>query len=105
MREGSQKAAWRERRNASVFSKSDDVPAWVCKDPNLTEAWAHDRSLTTMKTVVGYHRHFDGKLAKINEEWSLSNCSADTFWKYALEAIIKWLLSYFSFMINDYYSC
>ena len=28
-----------------------------------------------MKTAMGYHRHLDGKLAKIDEEWLLNDTS------------------------------
>ena len=50
-----------------MFAKYDKASAWVRANPNLTEAWARDWSLTTMDMVVWGHRRLDGELAKIGK--------------------------------------
>lgn len=45
-----------DRRNAgrpSAFAKTDVAPEWVRNDPDLTAAWALDRSVTTAETAAG----------------------------------------------------
>ena len=53
------------------------APDWVRNDPDLAAAWALDRSVTTAETADRRCRRLDGKLTKIGEEWSLSDCSAN----------------------------
>lgn len=44
--------------------------------PRPRRAWSLDRSITTSETLARHHYRLDGKLAKIDEEWSLSDSSA-----------------------------
>ena len=53
------------------------APDWVGNDPDLTATWALDLSVTNTETVARRRRCLDGELAKIGEEWSLSDCSAN----------------------------
>lgn len=57
-----------------MFAKSDVVPEWV---PDFTATWALDRSVTTLETAARHRRRLHGKLAKIGEEWSLNDGSAN----------------------------
>ena len=52
-------------------------PNWDRNDPNLATAWALDHSVTTAETAARRRRCLDGEFAKIDEEWSLSDCSAN----------------------------
>ena len=52
-------------------------PEWVPNDLDLAAAWALDRSVTTTETAARRRRRLDGELAKIGEEWSLSDYSAN----------------------------
>jgi hypothetical protein len=70
---------WYDRRNAachSAFAKSDAAPNWVRNNPDLAAAWALDRFVASTKTAAR-RRRLDGELAKIGEEWSLSDSSAN----------------------------
>ena len=60
-----------------MFIKSDVPPEWVPNALDLAAAWALDRSVTTAETADRRCRRLDGELAKIGEEWSLSDCSAN----------------------------
>ncbi|KAE8790536.1 Importin subunit beta-1 [Hordeum vulgare] len=62
----------------STFAKTDVVPEWVNNDPDLTAAWELHRSGAIVKTATTRHCRLDGELAKIGEEWPLSNCSANS---------------------------
>ena len=53
------------------------APEWVHNDPDLAAVWALDRSVTITETAARRRRRLDGELAKIGEEWSLSDCSAN----------------------------
>lgn len=59
----------------SAFAKSDEAQARVRDDPDLAEAWARDRSVTTAETAVRRRRRLNGELANIGEDRLLS----DTF--------------------------
>lgn len=69
-----------DRRNAarrSAFAKTNVAPEWICNDLELATAWALDHSITITETAARRHHRLDGELAKIGEEWSLSDCSTN----------------------------
>ena len=53
------------------------APERVRNDPDLAAAWALDRSFTTAETAARRRRLLYDELAKIGEEWSLSDCSTN----------------------------
>lgn len=69
-------AAQEKRRNVahrSAVAKSNEAPSLVREDPDTAEAWAHEWSTTNTETAALRRRRLDGELARIGEEWSLSN--------------------------------
>jgi hypothetical protein len=69
-----------DRHNASrhsAFAKSDVAPDLVRKDPYLATVWALDCSMTTAETAARRRHRLDGELAKMGEEGSLSDYSAN----------------------------
>lgn len=46
------------------------------RGPRPHECLAHDRLVTTTETAARRMRHLDGELAKIGEEWPMSETAA-----------------------------
>ena len=60
----------------SAFAKSDMAPEWARNDPDHASVWALDRFVTTVETGARRRHRLEGELAKIGEEWSLSETAA-----------------------------
>lgn len=53
------------------------APEWVGNDSDLAATWALNHSVTTAETDPRRCDHLDGEFAKIDDEWLLSDSSAN----------------------------